>query len=605
MSNDIQRVRDAVDLVALISEYIPLESRGREWVGICPFHEDHKPSMCVVTHHENAFYKCFSCGAFGSCFDFVQNYLKMDFRESLIFLADRVGVELTNQGPDESNTKQLRAKMKEAMDWAAKAYREALSSTSEGNLATDLLKARGFTIESIEKFGIGVAPDDWGFLADRVRENADRVDTCLQSGLLKKKESSNRIYDAFRNRLMFPICSEFGDTIAFGGRRLQEEDEPKYINSPETELFHKSSTLYGYQHALNSIRQLKKAIVVEGYTDVIACHQTGITNVVATLGTAFTKEHAKILSRICDTAVLVFDGDVAGQSAADRAIEIFFNSSIDVMICVLPQGKDPADLAFEQDAFEPLLENAVDALSFKLDRLQSSLQDQSSTAGRERQLQSFMEELERLGFEHLSGIRKRFVYERIGTLLSMSMQDVEALMKIQSRPVRPALHRHYEGNDVELATQAISKKRQKAEYELLGVMLYDPTESSAFVRESSRVIEAGQFANVLAAELASIVLPKLQSGITYTMQELLSDLSVDCKPVATTLYFEGQRLSETHGSVMLAIQSSMDAFFNTLDHNAMKEEIKNLKSVSDPEVRAKAAQQTLEAIRKKKVASNL
>ena len=603
MNNDVQRVRDSIDLVALISEYVPLEPKGREWVGVCPFHDDHKPSMCVVTHHENAFYKCFSCGASGSCFDFVKNYLKMEFKESLIFLADRAGIELSYSPSESDEGKSLRTKMKDAMEWAASEFKTALTSTPEGNLATDLLNARGFTTKSIEQFSLGVAPDDWGFLADRVRENDDRVEICLESGLLNKKDTTNRVYDAFRNRLMFPICNEFGATIAFGGRRLHEEDEPKYINSPETELFHKSKTLYGYYQATKTIRDKKQAVVVEGYTDVIACHQAGMTNVVGTLGTAFTKEHTAMLARICETAVLVFDGDDAGQRAADRAIEIFFNSSLDVLICVLPDGKDPADLAFETDTLQNLIENAVDALAFKLNRLEASLSDQSTTSGKERLVESFIHELSRLGFEKLSGIRKRFVYERIGILLSMSMKDVESLM--QSHQQQTVSRNNRIESDVQQVTSNdVSRRRQRAEYELLAVLLFDPQESSAVIRESKRPIEVNQFIDSAAQDIASNLLPQLKSGITCSMQEVLENVNELNKPIASTLYFDGQRLSESYGSVMLAVTSSVTAFFETLDYKAMNDEIKNVKSMSDPLEKARAAQVALEAMRQQKLARN-
>ena len=287
--SDIDRVREQVDLVALISEYIPLQPKGREWVAVCPFHDDHKPSMSVVTHKEHAFYKCFSCGASGDCFTFVQEYLKKDFGEALQFLADRVGIELSNNQQDEESTT-LRKKIRKAMAWALIQYIDNLSSTKEGENVIAQLHQRGICTESIASFEIGMAPDSWTFLSDKIGNNDDRIKTGVEAGLLKKKESTSRVYDAFRNRIMFPIFDETGSPIAFGGRRINKEDEPKYINSPETELFHKSNTLYGYHLARPEIQKENRAIVVEGYTDVIACHQVGVSNVVATLGTSLTSK---------------------------------------------------------------------------------------------------------------------------------------------------------------------------------------------------------------------------------------------------------------------------------------------------------------------------
>ncbi|MBT6270053.1 MAG: DNA primase, partial [Phycisphaerae bacterium] len=400
---DIERVREAVSLVTLISEFVPLQQKGSEWVGVCPFHDDHKPSMRVVTHRSQEFYKCFSCGAGGDCFNFVQEYLKKDFVEALRFLAERHGIELSNRKVDEDFTP--RSTLRKAMQWTMEQYIAALSTTPEGANALEQLHARGFTDETIEQFSIGVAPKSWSFITDKLQGNVKSIEIGLGAGIIKKNEEKNRVYDAFRHRIMFPILDESGSPIAFGGRRLDEEDEPKYINSPETTLFHKSKTLYGYKFARKAIQDLKVAVVVEGYTDVIACHQAGVTNVVATLGTALTSEHADILSRVANEVVLVFDGDNAGQAAADRAVEIFFKKNIDIQICVLPEGEDPADLASVQGQFEQALSESVDALEYKFNRLDNSLAVEDTISGKARCIELFMNELARLGVDALASSR--------------------------------------------------------------------------------------------------------------------------------------------------------------------------------------------------------
>ena len=272
---DIERVREATDLVALISKYVPLQPKGREWLGLCPFHEDHKPSFTVVTHKQNAFYKCHACGASGDCYNFVQEYLKKDFGEAIRFLADQAGITLSTSRSGELPS-ESKSKLRTAMQWAAELYVAQLGKDGAGAIATNAIEARGFNETSIREFAIGVAPEGWTFLSDRVRDDKSRTETCIASGLVRQKEDSGRIYDTFRNRLMFPICDESGAPIAFGARRLDEDDEPKYINSPETSLFQKSKTLYGLHLASHAIREINCAIVVEGYTDVIACHQVGL-----------------------------------------------------------------------------------------------------------------------------------------------------------------------------------------------------------------------------------------------------------------------------------------------------------------------------------------
>lgn len=596
--SDIERVRDAVDLVALISEYVPLQPKGREWVCVCPFHDDHKPSMNVVTHKEHAFYKCFSCGVSGDCFTFVQEYLKKDFGEALRFLADRTGIELSNSQHNE-DTNQLRKKIRKAMEWAQNKYIDALA-TSEGISVTETIRRRGISDESMKMFAIGVAPDSWTFLSDMIGTIEDRIETCLEAGLIKRKESTSRIYDTFRNRIMFPIFDETGSPIAFGGRRINEEDEPKYINSPETEIFHKSQTLYGYHLARHTIQAEKKVFVVEGYTDVIACHQVGVANVVATLGTALTPKHADKLSRVCDEVTLVFDGDEAGQRAADRAVEVFFAKNIDVKICVLPEGKDPADLAKSKEDLLRCFSASVDAIAYKLQRLDASLQTTETIAGKSKRIDAFIGELVRLGVGQLSGIKKPLVYERISELIKVPMDEIESLVSARSKTQSNPKQNVATNERKPTVSIDISRARQIAEHEFLGVLLFDPIESSAALREQDTKVHEEDFLEPIASNIAHCLLHKLYAGTTFTMQEILSDLDEQSGNQASALYFIGQRICEQNESVMLSVKMTMDAFKSSLEEKAIADEVRELKNYTDSGQRAKAAQQTLESIRKQK-----
>ncbi|MBI69584.1 MAG: DNA primase [Phycisphaerae bacterium] len=607
MSNDIQRVRDAVDLVALINEYVPLQPKGREWVGVCPFHDDNRPSMSVVTHRENAFYHCFSCGATGSCFTFLEKYLNMSFGEALRMLAEREGIELEGRTKQQEEAVSTKRVLQDVANWAKQKYVTTLQDSAEGKQAIDILNGRGFSEETIQKFELGVAPDAWDFIAANLRGNDARIQKAKDVGLLKEKQSGHEthVYDTFRNRIMFPIWDAFGKTIAFGARRINEEAEPKYLNSPETELFHKSKTLYGMHLAQKSIRDAKLAIVVEGYTDVIACHQAGVEHVVGTLGTAFTKEHATMLSRLCNEVVLVFDGDASGQKAADRAIDIFFNTPVDVRVCVLPEGKDPADVATDKASFEGFVESATDALTYKLNRLQLELDGETTTTGQTTVVHAFLQSLAQLGFDSMSGLRKRFVYERLGQLLSMPMTDVEQLMNAQlpNRPAAVTPTNQSVSEPAPIAIGNVSTKRQKAEQELIGVCLYDPNEASGVLRETERKITTEDFVDPLSNTVVSLILPKLMTGLTFTMPEILDELNPELRSEASLLFFHGERLCENEGSVMSAMNTSLKAFFDTIDQRALTQEIKNIKQVEDPVEKAKAAQQAIEAMRKKKIKS--
>jgi DNA primase len=599
-NSDKNRVREAVNLVELINEFVPLKESGREWIGICPFHDDHKPSMHVVVHKREAFYKCFSCGAYGDCFEFIIQYLKKDFVDALHFLAEREGIELTGNQSDEGLSS--RGKMSRAMQWVSTLYVEAMHSTPEGKNALEQLHARGFTDESIEKFSIGIAPDGWTFLTDKLQNNKERIEVAIEAGLLRKNEEKNRTYDTFRHRIMFPIHDESNATIAFGGRRLREEDEPKYINSTETILFHKSKTLYGYNHANSSIREQKKVIVVEGYTDVIACHQAGITNVVATLGTSLTSNHADKLSRVCNEVILVFDGDNAGQLAADRAIEVFFRKNIDVHICVLPDGKDPADLASDVSKFNDCISNAVDALTFKFNRLNSSLQDETTIAGKSNLIDSFLNEMARLGVEHLDSSRKPFIYERIASILHVPIEEVSKELRSR-RPTQSKPNKSQEVLEESPALAAsIPRARQLAEHEFLAVLLFNPTESSAALREAKAIISVSDFLDPSSVAIADYILPKLQAGTLFTMNDLIEGIDAKSENIATTLYFVGQRISGTYNSVSLALQMTRNALSNSIEKQAINDEIKNVKNESNSEEKTRAAQRAIENIRRQQTA---
>ena len=605
--SDIERVREAVDLVALISEYVPLKQKHLEWVGVCPFHDDHKPSLHVVTHKHQEFYKCFSCDASGDCFKFVQEYLKKDFGEALRFLADRHGIELAGKQTDDGRSS--RTKIRGAMQWASNLYIEALTNTPEGTNALEQLHARGFTDESIEQFSIGVAPNSWSFLTEQLQNSKERIETGLDAGLLKKNDEKNRVYDAFRHRIMFPILDEAGTPIAFGGRRLDENEEPKYINSPETILFHKSKTLYGYNHARTAIQQEKKVIIVEGYTDVIACHQAGITNVVATLGTALTSDHADKLSRVCDEVILVFDGDNAGQLAADRAVEIFFLKNIDVYICVLPEGKDPADLATDLVAFEACINGAVDALAFKFSRLNQAMLKETTIAGKARVIETFLDELARLGIEQISNVRKTFVYERIASLLNMPMEDVGQELRLRRPASRSTQSEKIPQESVPapmpVRPSSVSRARQIAEHEFLAVLLFDPTGASAALRESKTSICIEDFIDPVSTTIAEYILPKLHAGTLFTMPELITDLDDKSENVATSLYFVGQRICETYENVMYALQMTMNAFVNAIEKQTIVDEVKSVREATNSEDKTQAAQQAIESIRRQQAARNI
>ncbi len=474
-NDDVQRVRDATDLVSLIGEHVALRQRGREFVGLCPFHDDSNPSFSVVVHKGNPFYKCHACGAAGDCFNFVMDYHKMEFGVALRHLAERAGIELQQRSSASNDpASSPRAALLEANAIAERYFQQTLQSQSAAAARAELAR-RGYSTVVVDAFHIGAAPQGWDGLLNFVSHRNEDPRAFANAGLLRQRNQGSGFYDSFRNRLIFPIHDELGRPIAFGGRRLDPDEEPKYLNSSESAVFDKSSTLYALAQAKRAIIDSGSAIVTEGYTDVITCHQHGFTNVVATLGTALTPNHARVLSRLCDTVVLLFDGDAAGQKAADRAIEVFFSSRLDVRICVLPEGLDPDELLRQPDGaerFRQCIADAEDALTYKIARVRDELRDISSLSARQNRIDRVINDLARIGFGSIQGVRKAMVVQQIAEILHVSADDItQALAKATHRSTasRPsASSEGYPSADTPLGA------RERAERELIGMIVSEP-----------------------------------------------------------------------------------------------------------------------------------
>ncbi|MFO0828511.1 MAG: DNA primase [Phycisphaerales bacterium] len=448
-TSDRDRVLSATDLVALVSEHVALKPKGREHVGLCPFHDDRSPSLSVVTHKGDGFYKCFACGAAGNAIDFVMNFHKMTFGEALRHLAGRAGIELTDRFERrERDGAPRKDDLQRANAIALRFYRRMLVD-DEGEVARLAIEERRIAPAMIEAFQLGYAPDRRDALPAALkrleshaaqgggREAPPPIEAFLAAGLIR--DGRNGRADLLRHRIVFPIFDELGRAIAFGGRKIRAEDEPKYINSPESPLFHKSKSLYGIHLAKQSIIKSRVAVVTEGYTDVIACHEAGITNVVATLGTALTVEHARVLRRLCDTVILLFDGDAAGMKAADRGVEVFFSEPIDVKVCTLPDDLDPDELLRLPggvDRFRAALAGATDALAYLVERFRAEYRARSGLSGRQQSLEALLGRLAELGFGSVSGVRKRFVIASLAHLTGVSEREIEAAMPA-ARPRRP------------------------------------------------------------------------------------------------------------------------------------------------------------------------
>ena len=505
-NDDRQRVLDATDIVALIGEHLAIHARGREYVAICPFHDDHKPSMTVVPHKQ--IFHCFSCGAGGNAYDFMMRYHGMDFRETIQRPADRAGITLTpfkpqsgpNSGPNSDNAEDdqtvednfaTRNNIARANAFALSFFRSIFAHPEHGLTARQAVNKRRFDEETIEAFQLGAAPDRWDGLLLTINKQGLNPDHFLAAGLLKRRDNGD-LYDALRNRIVFPILDQIGRPIAFGARRINEKDEPKYLNSPENALFDKSATLFALDKAARPIQSERRAIIVEGYTDAIACHQAGVGNAVATLGTALTSKHAVALQRLCDRVVLLFDADAAGLKAADRGVEVFFSSNVDVHIAVLPDGSDPADL-LESDKgleqFNATIDNAEDAMAYRFRRLSEQLAKEGVSA-RSKVVQRDIERLVELGLGAVQPIRRRLIIRNYAALVGVDEPIIiETIAKAQAASDRRGFVRaNPDAQSGGESTESSAPARLSQYEHALGCLLTDPTLIHGLSADDRRLI---------------------------------------------------------------------------------------------------------------------
>ena len=340
----IERVRAASDIVEVVGQTVKLRRSGRNWVGLCPFHEEKTPSFSV--HAERQFFHCFSCKAGGDVFKFVQETEKLGFLEAAEVLSRRAGIPVPERRAGERPGTQIR----EALEAAATAYQQWLADPDAGAGARAYLEGRGIESRTVTEFRLGVAPPGWENLVQRLgRRFPDPL--LVEAGLGARRESARGgLYDRFRNRLMVPLIAPGGAVVGFGARVLGPDEEPKYLNSPETPLYRKGSFLYALDAARRHVTADGEVVVVEGYFDALSLHQAGVRNVVATSGTALTAEQARLLSRSTSRVVLTYDGDRAGQEAMMRSLGTLLGEGLDVWVIELPGGEDPDSLVRRRGA---------------------------------------------------------------------------------------------------------------------------------------------------------------------------------------------------------------------------------------------------------------
>ncbi len=430
MSKDLkEQIIDSIDIVDYISEAVNLRRRGLNFVGLCPFHQEKTPSFTVSP--DKRIFKCFGCGKSGNIITFAVEYYGLSFAEALKELAKRAGLQYQPLSEKAKEEISKRDKILQALDLAKKYYQKVLF-TQSGTLALAYLIGRGYTRATIAEFEIGYSPAGWDNLCKELTASGFSKEILIEAGLIKQKEkSSKEFYDTFRERIMFPIYNLSGKVVGFGGRILKEtEDQSKYINSPQTEVFDKSKLLFGLFKGRNEIRSKESVILVEGYADVIALHQAGLKNAIATCGTSLTKEQLHQIARYCKTIYIAYDGDEAGQKATERAIHMALPLGFEVLVVKLIENEDPDSIVkkYGAKAFNNLLDNAKSFLQYLFELAQSK-----SILSRPPQKSKFIHYCLNL----ISSIPDRLQHpeyiQELADLLSISYSQLETLFKEKSK----------------------------------------------------------------------------------------------------------------------------------------------------------------------------
>lgn len=431
----IEQVRTQVDILEIIQKHVKLKRSGKNYFGLCPFHAEKSPSFSVSP--DKQIYHCFGCKAGGDAIQFIMEIEKMSFYEAIIYLTEQLGIQLPEYTRDiqdeEDETKQ---QMRQALELAAKMFHYVLKSTKFGRKARHYLTNRQIQMQTIDEFQIGYAPNSFDFLLSFLKKRGYDERLLQTAGLISSKEKSSHTYffDRFRDRVMFPIHDSAGRVIGFGGRLLGERG-PKYLNSPETPLFHKGRFLFNFHRARSSIRRKQRAIVFEGYMDVLAAWQSGLTDTVATLGTALTDQQAKVLSRNTEQVVLCYDSDQAGQTASEKGAELLRERDCIVKIAQMPHGYDPDDYikqyggaAFRQE----IVDQSHSFTAFQLESLKKHYQLQD-----EDQRMRYLTEALKVISELPQAIERDHYLRKLATEFQISLEALKTeLRKVHKQKKR-------------------------------------------------------------------------------------------------------------------------------------------------------------------------
>ncbi|MEP7218088.1 MAG: DNA primase [Bacteroidota bacterium] len=570
----VDRVKNEANIVDVISDYVRLRRTGKNWLGLCPFHDDKKPSFHVEP--QRGIFKCFACGKGGNVFTFLMELNGWTFPETVRSLAQALGIEIPEDTKDRqqySDNERLAAAVRDASDF----YLQTLRSDT-GLAAQAYFRKRGLTDETITRFNLGYSPDDWEQLLNRLTQGGYSPQELERAGMVIKREGRSGWYDRFRGRAMFPIFTTTGRVVGFGARRMKEDpDQPKYINSSESPIYQKSRVLYGLFQAKDAIRKSGMALLVEGYIDVISLHQSGINTAIATCGTAIATEHADLISRYCTRVVLVFDSDLAGQNATERGIDVLLRKGIDVSVLRLPDGEDPDTFVqkFGQKEFERRIGESTSFLEFLArrmknagdfdapDRQTESIRSIVATISlipdalkRELYIQKLAadyhlpeammaQEVERALGEKAGSRRRRELLPKSATppVPEPVAEDDIAAISAPAEPEPMGEPIPFTRIVKQVAAKPVTRDAlPSAEIGLLNVLLHGDPQllEHVFAR-----IDPDDFAHPLTRELVGLVLGHYVNQRSFTLDELvMEDLAPELRDLITLLAIERESISD-------------------------------------------------------------
>lgn len=481
--SQIDEIKNRLNIVDVIGEYIQFKKAGTNYKALCPFHNEKTPSFLVSS--EKQIWHCFGCSEGGDIFGFVQKMEGVEFPEALRILAKKAGVELRHESPEHRNR---RAQLLDILNLAARFYHKIFLESEKARSVREYAKQRGFTQMDIDDFIIGYSPDDWDTLLNFLTKKGYSEEEIFQAGLTIKREKGIGYYNRFRGRLMFPIHDVHGNVVGFGGRALAEgEGIAKYVNSPQSEIYNKSRVVYGLFKAKQSIRRQKAVMVVEGYTDVIACHRHGITNVVASSGTALTEGQLDLLKRYSDRIIMAFDRDSAGQEAAKRGIELALSLDMSVWVLQVPGGKDPDEcLKQNPESFKQAIKRVKPYLEYLFNNVFSglNLDDVDNKKQAAKELLPWIAKI-------ANPIEKSHWIAQLAKKLSISEEVArESLVKIKTRQLKNS-------QSAENTPPAKKDKYKTIAQEILAILLFFPQLIEQIVSELSSGVISNPEINAL------------------------------------------------------------------------------------------------------------